>query len=88
MRVQLVGNPGYMVNYGLGAVLTAEMRARTIAAIGPFDTGNPQWYAWLEERLLRYGAERDTQTLMQDFLGRPLAPDALLQQIRRCGSVP
>jgi hypothetical protein len=88
MRVQLVGNPGYMVNYGLGAVLTAEMRARTIAAIGPFDTGNPQWYAWLEERLLRYGAERDTQTLMQEFLGRPLAPDALLQQIRRCGSVP
>ncbi len=41
MRVQLAGNPGYMVNYGLGALLTAEMRARTAEAIGPFDTGNP-----------------------------------------------
>jgi hypothetical protein len=86
MRVQLAGNPGYMVNYGLGAVLTAEMRARTIEAIGPFDTGNAQWYAWLSEHLLRHGSERDTQTLMQDLLGRPVSPTALLQQIRRCGS--
>ena len=86
MRVQLAGNPGYMVNYGLGAVLTAEMRAHTIAAIGSFDTGNAQWYAWLSEHLLRYGSERDTQTLMQDLLGRPVSPAALLQQIKRCGS--
>ena len=34
MRVQLAGNPGYMVNYGLGAVLTAEIRARTAEAMG------------------------------------------------------
>ena len=83
MRVQLAGDPGYMVNYGLGAVLTAEMRARTIAAIGPFDTGNPRWYPWLGERLLRYGSERDTRTLMHELLGRPVSPDALLVQLRR-----
>ncbi|HET7204644.1 MAG TPA: hypothetical protein VFI92_14875 [Steroidobacteraceae bacterium] len=83
MRVQLAGNPGYMVMYGLGAVLTAEMRARTIATIGPFDTGNPRWYPWLGERLLRYGSERDTRTLMHGLLGRPVSPDALLVQLRR-----
>jgi hypothetical protein len=84
MRVQLVGNPGYMVNYGLGAVLTADMRARTAELAGPFDTGNEAWYAWLSERLLRFGSERDTRSLLQDFLGRPPSPDALLRQIRRC----
>lgn len=85
MRVQLAGNPGYMVNYGLGAVLTAEMRAATHTAIGPFDAGNPRWYPWLSERLLQYGSSRDTQRLLQDLLGRPLSPAALLQQVRRCG---
>jgi hypothetical protein len=84
MRVQLAGNPGYMVNYGLGAVLTAEMRGRTIEALGPFDAGNPAWYAWLSDRLLRYGSERDTRSLMQELLGRPLSPAALLRQIERC----
>ena len=29
MRVQLVRWPGYMINYGLGAVLTADIRQRT-----------------------------------------------------------
>jgi len=86
MRVQLAGNPGYMVNYGLGAVLTAEMRAATRAAIGDFDTGNERWYGWLSAQLLRYGAERDTRRLMQDLLGRPVAPAALLDQIKRCGA--
>ncbi len=84
VRVQLVGNPGYMVNYGLGAILTAEMRARTAGEIGTFDAGNRAWYGWLSERLLRYGSERDTRTLMQSILGRPVSPEALLQQIRRC----
>lgn len=83
-RVQLVGDPGYMVNYGLGAVLTAEMRARTSEAVGPFDAGNAAWYGWLGERLLRFGSERDTRSLMQDLLGRPVSPAALLRQVRRC----
>ncbi len=85
MRVQLAGNPGYMVNYGLGALLTAAMRARTAGEIGPFDTGNPRWYGWSSEQLLQYGSERDTQRLLRDLLGRPLSADALLEQIKRCG---
>ncbi len=84
MRVQLAGNPGYMVNYGLGAVLTAEIRDRTAAAIGSFDTGNPRWYQWSSEQLLRFGSQRDTRSLMTELLGRPVSPDALLRQLRRC----
>jgi len=83
MRVQLVESPGYMVNYGLGAVLTAEMRQHVTAAIGPFDTGNPRWYPWLTENLLRFGTERDTRQLLVGLLGRPPSPDALLRQLRR-----
>ena len=83
VRVQLADLPGYMVNYGLGAVLTAEMRKRIAQALGPFDAGDFRWYGWVSERLLRYGSERDTRTLMEDFLGRPVSPQALLEQIRR-----
>ncbi len=84
MRVQLASDPGYMVNYGLGAVLTAEMRRRIAAAIGPFDAGNHSWYAWVSERLLVFGSERDTRSLMQSLLGRPVSPAALIEQIQRC----
>ena len=86
MRVQLAGNPGYMVNYGLGAVLTAEMRAATSAGIGAFDAGNPRWYGWLSERLLQFGSSRDSRQLMQSLLGRSVSPAALLAQVRRCGT--
>jgi len=83
MREQLVDIPGYMVNYGLGAILTAEMRQHIRQALGPFDTGDPRWYPWLQEHLLRYGSERDSRQLMEDFLGRPVSPQALLDQIHR-----
>ena len=83
MRVTLAGNPGYMVNYGLGAILTAEMRDHVAAAIGPFIAGNPRWYPWLGERVLRFGSERETRTLMRDLIGRQVSPDALLRQLRR-----
>ena len=83
VRVQLADLPGYMVNYGLGAILTAEMRQHISEALGNFDTGDSRWYGWLSEHLLRFGSERDTRALMQDFLGRPVSPQALLQQIHR-----
>jgi hypothetical protein len=83
VRVQLADLPGYMVNYGLGAVLTAEMRNHIVAVLGPFDRGDSRWYGWLSAHLLRYGSERDTRTLMQNFLGRPVSPHALLEQIHR-----
>jgi hypothetical protein len=84
MRVQLASDPGYMVNYGLGVMLTAELRQRTAELAGAFDTGNAVWYGWVSERLLRYGSERDARSLMLDLLGRPVSPAALLAQIARC----
>lgn len=83
MRVQLGGNPGYMIHYGLGAILTAEIRQRAAELIGPMDAGNPHWYAWSSEDLLRFGSERDTRQLMQDLLGRPPTSAAVLEQMRR-----
>ena len=83
MRVQLADLPGYMVNYGFGAILTAEMRQQISRVLGPFDTGDRRWYGWLSDHLLRYGSERDTRTLLQDFLGHPVSPQALLEQMHR-----
>jgi hypothetical protein len=83
LRGQLVQMPGYMVNYGLGSVLTADIRQHTREALGSFETGNPQWYSWTSERLLRFGEELDASALLKQFLGRPVSPQALLEQIRR-----
>jgi hypothetical protein len=64
-------------------LLTAaqHIRQHISEALGAFDTGDSRWYGWLSEHLLRYGSERDIHTLMKDFLGRPAAPHALLEQI-------
>jgi hypothetical protein len=86
LRVQLVDAPGYMINYGLGAILTADLRAYTQKSIGPFHTGNPHWYPWLSQNLLRFGTERETSDLLRAFFGRPVSPQALLADIHRLGS--
>jgi len=88
LRAQLVRWPGYMVNYGLGAVLTADIRQRISSEIGPFDTGNRRWYAWTSAQLLQYGSSLDVATLLPRFLGRSVSPDALLSQLRRLDSPP
>jgi len=87
LRVQLVRWPGYMINYGLGAVLTADIRERIRDAVGQFDTGNPRWYSWTAAHLLRYGSSLETAQLLHRFLGRPVSPDAILRQLQRVGSV-
>jgi hypothetical protein len=87
LRVQLVRWPGYMINYGLGAVLTADIRQRIARAIGPFDTGNARWYAWTSAHLLQFGSSLETADLLRRFLGRPVSTKALLNQLRRLGRV-
>jgi hypothetical protein len=83
VRVQLVDVPGYMVNYGLGGVITADLRQRIAQELGPFETGEPRWFAWLGEHLLASGEEHPTPELLREFLGRPVSPDALIGQLRR-----
>ena len=75
LRVQLVRWPGYMINYGLGAVLTADIRQHIKDAIGPFDTGNPRWYPWTSAHLLRFGSSVETARLLHQFLGRAVSPE-------------
>ena len=83
MRGQLVDAPGYMVNYAAGAILIAAIRPRIRAVHGPFVTGDPTWYAWVAPRLYRFGLERPTGEVVEEFLGGPVSPAALLADMRR-----
>jgi hypothetical protein len=83
VRVQLVDSPGYMVNYGLGAVVTADIRRRIASQLGPFDTGDDRWFSWLSQNLLSSGQTQETAELLRGFLGRPVSPQALLTEIGR-----
>ena len=83
VRVQLVDSPGYMVNYGLGAAITADIRQRIGEQLGPFATGDARWYGWISEQLLKSGQEQETAVLLRNFLGRPVSPLALLAELRR-----
>jgi hypothetical protein len=85
VRAQLASNPGYMINYAVGAVITAEIRRRTRDSIGAFDAGNPEWYTWTSDQLLKFGAELDTAKLLDRFLGRPLSAKALVEEIASIG---
>jgi hypothetical protein len=83
MRAQLVDAPGYMMNYAVGAIVIAAIRARTEALHGPWIRGDSTWYGWIAPRLYRFGLERPTRTVLQQFLGGSVAPNALLQDMRR-----
>jgi hypothetical protein len=88
MRSQLVTDPGYMINYGLGALITAEVRAKTTAAIGSIDAGNARWYPWISANLLRFGGDPDTPKLLRRFLGHAVTPAALTADIASIGAAP
>jgi hypothetical protein len=83
VRGQLVDVPGYMVNYGVGAAITADLRTRIVQMRGPFTTGDTGWYGWVSDRLLRFGLEKPTAEVLSSFLGRAPNPDALIQELRR-----
>lgn len=86
MRGQLVDLPGYMVNYALGAIITADLRAHVTASRGPFWKGDRKTYAWLSEHLYRWGLERPTREVLHDFLGRAITVDAILRDMERLGA--
>ncbi|MEP7226743.1 MAG: hypothetical protein ABI785_05240 [Gemmatimonadales bacterium] len=83
LRGQLVDAPGYMMNYAAGSILIAAIRARTRALHGPFVTGDSSWYSWVAPRLYRYGLERPTRAVIEEFLGGPVSPEALLDDMLR-----
>jgi hypothetical protein len=85
MRAQLVDAPGYMMNYAVGAILIAAIRARTEQLHGPWINGDSSWYGWIAPRLYRSGLERPTRAVVEEFLGGPVTPAALLTDMRRMG---
>lgn len=86
MRGQLVDSPGYMMNYAVGAILIAAVRARTVEVHGPFVTGDGTWYQWVSRQLFRFGLERPASEVIDEFLGGPVTPGALLADMRRMKS--
>jgi hypothetical protein len=83
MRGQLIDSPGYMMNYAAGAILIAAIRARTEALHGSFRGGDPTWYRWIAPRLFRFGLERPSREVVEEFLGGPVSPAAILEDMRR-----
>src|SRR6185503_8895779 len=84
MRGQLVDAPAYLMNYALGSFLAADLRARTRELRGKtFTQDDSSLYPFLCERLYRFGLERPTLRVIEDYLGRPLSPAALLDDMKR-----
>jgi hypothetical protein len=83
MRGQLVEAPGYMLNYAFGAILIADIRARLAQRHGAFTAGDAGWYAWVAPRLFQFGKQRPALRVVNDFLGRPVGPAALLADLAR-----
>jgi hypothetical protein len=81
MRGQLIDVPGYLVNYALGAFIAADLRARIVALHGPFTLGDTTWYGFVRDHIYRFGLERSSRRVMEDFLGRAVRPDALLAEL-------
>ena len=86
MRGQLVDSPGYMLNYALGAMVIAQVRDKVRLERGDPAAGDLGWYAWVSDRLFRFGRERPSREVLREFLGAPLSPQALLGDIRRAAA--
>ncbi len=85
MRGQLVDSPGYMLTYGLGAFLVADLRTTIQRRYGGFARGDTAWYGRMREGLYRFGHSRPAAQVTRDFLGREPGPDALLRDLARIG---
>jgi hypothetical protein len=83
MRGQLIDSPGYMMNYALGAMIAADVRARVRSQRGPLTTTDTRTYDWLCERLYRFGQERSSREVLEEFLGRRLSAGALIADMQR-----
>ncbi len=83
VRGQLVDSPGYMMNYAAGAILSADLRARLRKRHGSYAEGDRGWYQRVVRSLHRFGLEKPSKDVIEQFLGRPLSPQALLDDMAR-----
>jgi len=87
IRGQLVGDPGGMSDYAIGAVLTAALRDTIRGALGDIAGADANWYPWIRDHLYSSGASVSAREQLITFLGGPPTADALLAQINRGGRV-
>ena len=82
-RGQLIDGPGYMANYALSALVTAAIRARIRDSRGDWqgNGGDPGWYEFVANGLLRFGASRPAADVLRTFLGGPLSATPLLDDL-------
>ena len=83
LRGQLIDGPGYMANYALSAMVAAAVRARIREDRGDWlaEGGDPGWYAFVSDGLLRFGAGRPAADVLREFLGGPLTAAPLLDDL-------
>ena len=82
-RGQLIDGPGYMANYALSALVTSAIRARIREVRGDWlgIGGDPGWYEFVADGLLRFGASRPAADVLRSFLGGPLTATPLLDDL-------
>jgi len=83
VRGQLIESTGYMLNYGLGAILVADLREAVRLRHGDIATGGGAWYGYVRESIYRFGLARTSRQVTEEFLGRPPSAAALLADLAR-----
>lgn len=83
MRGQLVQEAGYMGHYAVGAVVATALRRAIREARGDWLDGDPGWYAWVRDRVYRFGLERPARDVVTDVTGGRVTPEALVAEIAR-----
>jgi hypothetical protein len=83
MRGQLIDGPGYLVNYALGAFLVADLRQTVRERWGGFTPPTVELYPRLAGAIYQFGRSRPSRRVLEDVLGRPARPDALLADLAR-----
>ena len=85
IRGQLINSPGYMMNYAVGAVLVADVRAKLASERGPLSCGDRGLYRHVSERIYRFGLERTSGDVVRSALGRPPNASAILRDMTHLG---
>lgn len=83
IRGQLINSPGYMMNYAVGSVLIADLRAKLARDRGALACGDRGLYRYLSDRMYRFGLERPSGDVLAGVLGRRPTVDALLADMKR-----
>ena len=81
MDILKVGVPG-LLNTAI-TNLSVALLTGIAGQLGPFETGDVRWNDWVSAHLLVNGQQHPASSLLREFLGRPVSPQALLDQLRR-----